>query len=192
VTKTVPYEGVLPYIEAGCRHLGENRVQEALGKYFDPSGLRRSDATLHLIGPLQSNKSKKAVAGFDVVQTLDRISLAEDLQRHAAEAGKTLPCLVEVKLSDEDTKSGLAPDTLDDFLGRLRALPALKIRGLMGIPPRSALGEAARPYFAKLFRLWEKAKLEVLSMGMSSDFEAAIAEGSTMVRIGTALFGARQ
>jgi PLP dependent protein len=191
VTKTVPLEHILPFLHAGIHHLGENRVQEAMGKFSKPEGQRAVEATLHLIGQLQTNKAKKAVGFFDMVQSVDRLELAQDLNRHARDAGKVLPCLIEVKLSDEAAKSGLAPETLDEFIAQLREMASLKVQGLMGIAPQGTAGEAARPYFAKLRTLWEKTKLEILSMGMSSDFEAAIAEGSTMVRLGTALFGSR-
>lgn len=191
VTKTVSLDRVLPVIQAGIRNVGENRVQEALGKFADASGARTTTATLHLIGPLQSNKAKKAVSLFDMVQSLDRLDLADDLNRHARAANKKLPCLVEVKISDEDSKSGVALDEVPGFIEALQSRPSLEIKGLMGIPPSNAVGEKARPYFATLRKLFDKLNLQVLSMGMSGDFEAAIAEGSTMVRIGSALFGAR-
>ncbi len=146
---------------------------------------------LHLIGQLQSNKVKKAVRFFDMIQSLDRLDLADDINRYAQEAGKVMPCLVEVKISSEKTKSGVDPDALPDFLAALKTRRSLAVKGLMGIAPLDAAGHAARPYFTRLRRLFESAKLEVLSMGMSSDFEVAIEEGSTMVRIGTALFGPR-
>ena len=188
VTKTVELERILPYLQAGIRHVGENRVQEALTKYDVNKSIR---PTFHLIGPLQSNKAKKAVAFFDMIQSLDRFDLAEDLQRHAAALGKIQDCLVEVKISDEPTKSGLVPEALPELLSQVSSLPNIRVRGLMGIPPLSAAGDAARPYFQKLRHLFVESKLEILSMGMSSDFETAIEEGSTMVRIGTALFGPR-
>jgi len=161
---------------------------------MDPLPVAAGDdaPTLHLIGPLQSNKAKKAVALFDVIQTLDRLELAQDLERHAAELGKIQDCLVQVKISNEFSKSGLDPAALPVFLEEVKAMPHLRVRGLMGIPPLAATGDAARPYFEHLRRLFEASRLEILSMGMSSDFEAAIKEGSTMVRIGTALFGGRQ
>jgi hypothetical protein len=215
VTKTVALERILPYIQAGIRHLGENRVQEALTKISELR-VQGSEIKLHLIGPLQSNKAKKAVANFDMIQSLDRWELAEDLDRHSDILGKVQDCLIEVKVSDEPSKSGLAPEALPEFLERLTFLHHLRIRGLMGIPPLSASGDAARPYFQRLKRLFDdttktvssfkfqvsgqseletrnlKLPFDVLSMGMSSDFEAAIEEGSTMIRIGTALFGSRQ
>jgi len=191
VTKTVPLERILPLLQAGIQHVGENRVQEMMTK----SAAIRSQTPaikLHLIGPLQSNKAKKAVETFDIIQTLDRWDLAQDLNRHAAALQKIQECLVQVKISDEPSKSGLAPAALPEFLNQVTALPNLKIRGLMGIPPQAATGDAARPYFATLRSLHERSNLEILSMGMSSDFETAIQEGATMVRLGTILFGSRQ
>jgi uncharacterized pyridoxal phosphate-containing UPF0001 family protein len=216
VTKTVPLERILPFIQAGVRQVGENRVQEALTKYSEycisPSSppvvgggsmdplpeaagddvKKNSRPTLHLLGPLQSNKAKKAVAFFDIIQSLDRWDLAQDLDRHALAVGKIQDCLIEVKVSDEVSKSGILPDALPELLSKLASLPNVRIRGLMGIPPLSATGDAARPYFQRLRRLLQDSRLEILSMGMSSDFEAAIEEGSTMVRIGTVLFGPRR
>jgi pyridoxal phosphate enzyme (YggS family) len=198
VTKTVPLERVLPFLNAGVAHIGENRVQEAYKKYSTPSpfvgegpGEGSPHLTLHLIGQLQSNKTKKAVALFDVIQSLDRLELADDIDRHARAMGKIMSCLIEVKISPDATKSGLDPDRFDEFLDQLKDRRSLAIKGLMGIASYGADGDAARPAFAKLRRLFEKAKLETLSMGMSHDFEAAIAEGSTMIRLGTALFGPR-
>jgi len=191
VTKTIPFDAILPFLQAGVGHVGENRVQEALTKYSigPDEGYKRPK--LHLIGQLQSNKAKKAVAGFDMIQSLDRLSLAEDLNRQAQAAGKKLPCLIEVKISPEESKSGLDPEQLEDFVTRMKGMTSLDLQGLMGIAPQTRTPEEVRPFFRRLRGLFEKAKLSVLSMGMSSDFEVAIEEGSTMVRIGTALFGAR-
>lgn len=171
--------------------VGENRVQEALGKYLDGAGTKKIAARFHLLGPLQSNKAKKAAQFFDLIQSLDRLELAADLQRHAEALGKTVRCLVEVKVSQESTKSGLPPERLEDFLSAMQKFSRVTVEGLMGIPPLAALGEKARPYFAQLKALHDRVKLPVLSMGMSSDFEIAIEEGATMVRVGTALFGSR-
>lgn len=191
VTKTVPLERVLPFIQTGIRHVGENRIQEALEKYagLAAGGLVRPQ--FHLIGQLQSNKAKKAVGFFDMIQSLDRFDLAQDINRHAEALGKKQACLVEIKISTEATKSGLPPENLEEFLGQLKGLTSLEIKGLMGIAPAVATAEETRPYFSKLRKLFEKSRLEVLSMGMSSDFEIAIEEGSTMVRLGTSLFGSR-
>ena len=222
VTKTVPWDRVEPLLQAGAVHLGENRVQEAVGKYAAPDGTKRVGATLHLLGHLQTNKAKKATALFDMFQSLDSVELARDLERHAADLNKTLDCLIEVKLSDEPTKSGLDPAALPELIASLGALPHLRLRGLMGIPPLSAQGDLARPYFQRLRRIFDDMRkglgpdtpgqgvnssdmgfgardavlsrpdaFTTLSMGMSSDFEIAIEEGATMVRLGTLLFGAR-
>jgi pyridoxal phosphate enzyme (YggS family) len=192
VTKNVSFEHILPLIEAGVQFFGENRVQEALSKYTNrPDRLKNPLSQLHLIGHLQSNKAKKAVQLFDMVQSLDSADLAEVLNQHAEEQRKPMPCLVEVKISPEATKTGLAPELLNEFLSRSAAWTFLKIKGLMGIAPQMPTAEDARPFFAKLRKLFEQSKLEVLSMGMSQDYEVAIEEGATMVRIGSALFGAR-
>lgn len=191
VTKTIPFEHLSPFLEAGIHHVGENRVQEALSKYQNMDGSKRVKGSVHLIGQLQSNKAKKAVSFFDMVQSLDRLDLADDLQRHAQALGRQLPCLVEVKISSEESKTGLDPALLDDFLNQVRTKPNLDVQGLMGIAPYGKSGDLARPYFSRLREMSVKHKLPILSMGMSGDFEAAIEEGSTMVRIGTALFGAR-
>ncbi|MFA5976482.1 MAG: YggS family pyridoxal phosphate-dependent enzyme [Elusimicrobiota bacterium] len=191
VTKTVPFEQVLPFLQAGIGHIGENRVQEAGAKYRNPDGSKRVEAALHLIGPLQTNKAKKAAEFFDLIQTLDRMELAEDLDRHAKALGRQVPCLVEVKISTESTKHGLSPEKVVDFISEVQSRTALQVKGLMGIAPLTKAAEEARPYFAALRKLFEKTHLDILSMGMSSDFEVAIEEGSTMIRVGTALFGAR-
>lgn len=191
VTKTVSWERLIPWIDAGLREFGENRVQEALGKFLTPTNEKKVAARFHLIGPLQTNKAKKAVSFFDVVQSLDRLDLAEVLDRCGEEAGRPITCLAQVKLSTEPTKSGLSPETLPEFLAAAKRFSHLRVDGLMGIPPIDATGDKARPYFARLRRLFEDAKLRVLSMGMSSDFEVAVEEGATLVRLGSVLFGAR-
>ena len=194
VTKTVPLDKVLPYIQAGIHHVGENRVQEALEKWTvhrAPCTEHGARPMFHLIGQLQSNKAKKAVGFFDVIQSLDLFDLAQDINRHAEALGKKQACLIEVKISPEATKSGIPPERLDEFLGQLKGLASLEIKGLMGIAPATSTLEEVRPYFARLRKLFEKTRLPILSMGMSSDFEIAIEEGSTMVRLGTALFGVR-
>jgi PLP dependent protein len=192
VSKTVPFDRLSPFIQAGVRTLGENRVQEALAKFGEGQAKTlHPDVQLHLIGHLQANKAKKAVGLFDMVQSLDRVELGDDLNRHAGDAGRQLPCLVQVKISSEPTKEGLAPERLEEFMERAVSWRNLNIQGLMGIAPQTASGDAARPFFARLRGLFEKTTLSILSMGMSQDFEAAIAEGATMVRLGSALFGAR-
>ncbi len=191
VTKTISLETIQPFLKAGVRSLGENRVQEALAKYANSDGAKMVEADLHLVGQLQSNKAKKAAKLFDMVQSLDRLDLAQDLNRHAGDLAKKLPCLVEVKISPEASKSGVLPDQVVDFLAQLTMFESLEIRGLMGVAPGTTTAEETRPFFSALRKLFEQTKLSVLSMGMSADFEIAIEEGSTMVRVGTALFGER-
>lgn len=193
VTKSVSFERVIPLLQAGVSFLGENRVQEAHSKYGDRQAQRISpQAQLHLIGHLQSNKAKKAVQLFDMVQSLDSVELGDVLNRHAQEVDRPMPCLVEVKISPEATKTGVAPEQLSEFLSRAAGWTFLKIKGLMGIAPYTEPAEGARPFFKKLRGLFEATKLEMLSMGMSHDFEVAVEEGATMVRLGTALFGERR
>ncbi len=178
---------------AGLRVFGENRVQEAEAKRP-----HLPHAIWHLIGPLQSNKVNKAVASFDVVQSVDRLSIAAALDRAAERAGRRLDCLLEVNLAGEDTKHGFAPGQLQDAAHRITGLTHLRLLGLMAIPPPGADAEGSRPWFREL-RVWRdrlSAQLGgsfpgVLSMGMSDDFEVAVEEGASWVRIGTALFGAR-
>src|SRR5579872_693875 len=150
VTKTIPFDTILPFLEAGIDQVGENRVQEALQKYQNTDGTRRTGAKMHLIGQLQSNKARKAVAVFDMIQSLDRLSLAEDLNRYAQEAGKKLPCLIEVKISPEESKSGVDPLQLDDFVARTKGMTSLDLQGLMGIAPQTRTAEEARPFFRRL------------------------------------------
>ncbi len=193
VSKFVPFNRLAPFIQAGVRTLGENRVQEALTKFGEGQAQTLSpDLKLHLIGHLQSNKARKAASLFDMIQSLDSVALAEDLNRHAAELGRMLPCLVQVKISAEQTKEGLPPEQLNDFLGRAAGWTHLRIQGLMGIAPQTEKAEEARPFFKQLRGLFETTRLEILSMGMSGDMDVAIEEGSTMLRVGTALFGSRQ
>jgi hypothetical protein len=183
VGKTKPLEDLLHAYAAGVRDFGENRVQEAEEKF--PA--LPADAVRHLIGPIQSNKANRAAKIAGVIQTIDSAEIAQRLARGAESAGKRLKVLLEVHLGGEATKGGAAPEELPALAGAVRALPALELEGLMTIPPP---GET-RPHFAALRRLAGELNLPVLSMGMSDDFEAAIEEGATLVRIGTAIFGRR-
>lgn len=192
VSKTFEAEHIAPVIAAGQRLFGENRVQEAKGKW--PT-LREGcpDIELHLIGPLQSNKVREALALFDVIQTLDRESLAKELAkeiaRGAAEGGRPAPrLLVQVNTGEEPQKAGVAPLEADAFLARCREIHGLAIEGLMCIPPAD---EPAAPHFALLGEIARRNGLKTLSMGMSGDFETAIALGATHVRVGSAIFGGR-
>jgi PLP dependent protein len=172
---------------AGQRVFGENRVQEALAKF---PGLRGEfpDLTLHLIGPLQTNKVKEAVAYFDVIETVDRPRLAEALAREMARAGRNLPCFIEVNTGEEPQKSGVLPAAADDFIADCRDRLKLPIAGLMCVPPQ---GEEPALHFALLREIARRNGLAGLSMGMSADYEIAIRFGATHVRVGTAIFGAR-
>jgi pyridoxal phosphate enzyme (YggS family) len=185
VTKTVSAERVRSAVESGITQIGENRLQEALSKR---DALRDLRVTWHFIGHLQSNKARKVIENFDWIQSVDRSDLAEKLNQYA---GRRFPILIEVKLHDEPAKSGMPPEQLPELLNYLRNLKNLDVRGLMAVPPYSAASEDSRPYFRRLRELAQGFGLAELSMGMSHDFEVAIEEGATMVRIGTALFGER-
>jgi pyridoxal phosphate enzyme (YggS family) len=186
VTKIFPASVILDAYNLGLRDFGENYVQEFEDKAPAVRGL--AGARFHLIGHLQSNKSKKAAELFDAIQTVD----APKLARRLNESGHALDVMLEVKLSSEDAKSGAAPEELPDLIAAVRACSNLNLLGLMTMPPWSDDPEAARPYFRRLRELAERHGLTQLSMGMSHDVEAAIEEGSTCVRVGTALFGKRK
>ena len=187
VSKTFDASHIDPFLAAGHRVFGENRVQEAAGKWPQ---LRESyaDIELHLIGPLQTNKAEEAIGLFDVIETLDREKLAVKLAS-LAEKGHKLPRLfIQVNTGAEPQKSGILPEQALDFISQCRETYQLPIIGLMCIPP---VEEHPAPHFALLAKLAEQAGLSELSMGMSEDFEAAIAQGASYVRLGRALFGAR-
>jgi len=186
VTKTVPGDRIREAVEAGIRHIGENRLQEALPKREE---LHDLPVTWHFIGHLQTNKAKKVVEHFDWVQCVDRPDLAEKLNQAAT---KPLPVLIEVNVGGELSKSGIDPGELERFVDRFNRYERLDLRGLMTIPPFFENPDEVRPYFGKMRRLAERFGLRELSMGMSHDFEVAVEEGATMVRIGTSLFGERQ
>ena len=194
VTKTVAAEAVRAAVALGLADLGENRVQEAQAKV---PAVGRERARWHLIGHLQRNKAGRAVELFDRIHTVDGADLAEALSRHAVSAGRLLPVLVEVNVSGEATKFGVAPDGIESLLERIAALPGLRVDGLMTVGPMVERPEDARTGFARLRALRDRAEqrlglaLPELSMGMSGDFEVAVEEGSTMVRVGSAIFGAR-
>ncbi|MGA8755817.1 MAG: YggS family pyridoxal phosphate-dependent enzyme [Stellaceae bacterium] len=188
VSKTQPTAAVREALVAGHRLFGENRVQEAQAKYPQ---LRESfpDLALHLIGPLQTNKVKDAVALFDVIETVDRPRLATALAQEMERTGRRLPCLIEVNTGEEPQKSGVMPEAADAFVLECRDQLGLPIIGLMCVPP---LDQEPAPHFALLREIARRNGLEVLSMGMSADFETAIRFGATHVRVGTAIFGARR
>ncbi|KQN73692.1 YggS family pyridoxal phosphate-dependent enzyme [Devosia sp. Leaf64] len=187
VSKTFDADEVRPFLQEGQRVFGENRVQEAKEKW----PLLRSEfsgVTLHLIGPLQTNKAREAVELFDVIETVDRDKLAGVLAQEMQRAGKRLPCFVQVNIGGEDQKAGISIAETIDFVKRCREVHGLEIVGLMCIPPD---GQPAGPYFAHLAMLARQCEVTNLSMGMSGDFEIAIAMGATHVRVGSALFGHR-
>ena len=188
VSKTHPADAVRAALAAGQRAFGENRVQEALAKF---PGLRRDfpDLRLHLIGPLQTNKVRDAVAHCDVIETVDRPRLAEALAREMERSGRHLPCFIEVNTGEEPQKAGVFPEMADAFVADCRDRLGLTIAGLMCIPPE---GEEPALHFALLREIARRNRLDQLSMGMSADFETAIRFGATYVRVGTAIFGARQ
>jgi pyridoxal phosphate enzyme (YggS family) len=183
VGKTYPVSDLLFAHAAGVRAFGENRVQEAEEKFPHLP----ADAERHLIGPIQSNKANRAAKVASVVETVDSLDLARRLDRAAAAAGKRLRILVQVRLGGEATKSGVEPDAAAALVSSAKELPALDLRGLMTIPPPGD----TRKHFEALRRLGETLGLRELSMGMSDDFEAAVEEGATLVRVGSAIFGAR-
>jgi PLP dependent protein len=187
VTKTHDAEHILPVLQAGHRVFGENRVQEAQAKW---PGLRAQfeGIELHLIGPLQSNKAAEAVASFDVIQTIDREKIAAAIAAESRKQNRHPKLLVQVNTGREPQKAGIDPDDTLTFLAHIASAYGLKAEGLMCIPP---VDEPAQKHFALLRSLAEAAGIKTLSMGMSDDFETAIAEGATHVRVGSAIFGAR-
>ena len=193
VAKTQPPEVVTAAAGLGLAWFGENKVQEAKAKIpLCPGKLR-----WHFIGHLQSNKCRDAVELFEMIQSVDSLPLAQELNKRADQAAKTMPILLEVNVAGEGSKFGYSPERLLAELRELNALPRLEILGLMSVPPWSSEPEKSRPHFRRLRELKEQseqvlgAPLPHLSMGMSGDFEVAIEEGATMVRVGTALFGPR-
>ena len=197
VSKTVEAGRLVAAVEAGLTTLAENRVQEGEAKVSMVPG-----ATWHLVGPLQSNKAKRAIEAFDVIQTVDSVALAERLDRIAREVrgsgpGTRYPVLVQVNVDDDPSKAGFGPEALPEALARIGQLDALEVRGLMTIGRLVADAEAARPTFAALRALSERLRNAgaaigpALSMGMTDDFEVAVEEGATIVRVGRAIFGER-
>ncbi|HYL62431.1 MAG TPA: YggS family pyridoxal phosphate-dependent enzyme [Candidatus Methylomirabilis sp.] len=194
VSKTHPAEAIHEAYGAGLRHFGENRVQEWEGKY---DAVRNLAATWHLIGHLQSNKAARAARSFHCIDSVDDFALAQKLDRARAAATAKLRVLIEVHIAREEAKSGAAIEELPELAEKITALPMLELKGLMCIPPFAENVEDARPYFRRLRELRDDLRkrlglaLPVLSMGMSHDFEIAIEEGATEVRVGTAIFGER-
>lgn len=197
VSKTVPTEAVQAAIEAGVTDLGENYIQEAAEKI---EALRGLDVSWHFIGHLQTNKAKVAVKLFDLIHSVDSSKLAQELNKRAAAAGKVQPILIQVNISGEETKSGIDPSQTIGLIRQIAELTNLHVRGLMTMPPFFNAPDMVRPYFKALKDLQGDVKSEAipridmseLSMGMSGDFETAIEQGATLVRVGTAIFGERK
>lgn len=188
VSKTFGADAIEPVIATGQRVFGENRVQEAKTKW-PPLLSHHSGLELHLVGPLQSNKAKDAVALFDAIHSVDRDSLAAALGKEIARQGRRPLLFAEVNIGNEPQKAGVAPQEIDAFLAACRERHGLEISGLMCIPPE---GEAPAPFFALTAKIARRNGLKLLSMGMSADFPTAIAFGATHIRVGTAIFGARK
>lgn len=195
VSKTFPVETIRTAHEAGLRHFGENRIQEFEAKQATQLGF--ADAIWHFIGHLQSNKAHRAVHLFDRIDSIDSIGLAHKVDAAAAAKAKRLPVLIEVKLGDEEAKGGVLENELRALAEAIQGLVHVELHGLMTVPPYTDDPEGARPYFRKLRQLRDGLgrdlglELPFLSMGMSHDFEVAIEEGATEIRLGTALFGER-
>jgi PLP dependent protein len=198
VSKSFPKESIIEAIESGARRFGENRLQEAEGKMTQLDGSLNLE--WHLIGHLQSNKARRAAELFDLIHSIDNRRTAEKLDQACLELGKVMPVLLQVKLGGEETKSGVGSSEIRELCEAVSNCKSLRLDGLMAIPPFFENQEEARPYFAQLREIGAKLESEQpgclgrrhLSMGMSHDFEAAIREGATIVRIGTAIFGTRQ
>jgi hypothetical protein len=196
VTKTVDVESIRHAVAAGASVLGENRVQEARGKIETLGTIAR----WHLIGHLQTNKAKYAVKLFDLIHSVDNLELAKELDKQAGKIGKVQNVLIEVNISGEASKAGMAVKEAPALVKETSKLKNVSIQGLMTVPPFSDNPEDSRPYFRVLRELLESiarenisgVSMKVLSMGMSGDFEVAVEEGATMVRVGTAIFGARK
>jgi PLP dependent protein len=189
VTKKFSAAVILEAFDLGLRHFGENYVQEFEGK--QPALAHLTGAEFHLIGHLQSNKTRIAAELFQVIETIDSEKLARRLDQTGTSRNAPLEVMIEVKLSEEESKVGVDPDTLPDLIDAIRDCPNLRLTGLMTMPPWSDDPEQTRPYFRRLAALARRHGAPRLSMGMSHDLEAAIEEGATYIRVGTALFGPR-
>lgn len=191
-SKGVGLDRVREGAEAGIETFGENRVQEARAKFLESRFLEENKrASVHLIGPLQTNKVKQAVGFFSLIHSIDSIRLAEKVAQEAEKRQITQPVLIEVNVGEEATKRGISIKEAPGLVTQVRKLAPLSLEGLMTLPPFTSEPEGARPYFSMLRRLGEDLGLNRFSMGMSADFEVAVEEGATWVRIGTAIFGKR-
>lgn len=198
VTKTMPAGAVNAALGCGVRIFGENRVQELLSKLPDIE--MRPDTRAHLIGHLQTNKVRQIIDRVSMIQSLDSMHLAREIDRQAAKAGRVMDVLIEVNIGEESSKSGVKPEEAAELADAIAVFPNLRLCGMMAIPPRLEDPEQVRPYFAQMRKLFidigrkrtDNRNMHILSMGMSSDFETAIEEGANMVRVGTAIFGKRK
>ena len=196
VTKNHPVEAMQAAIDAGIMNIGENRVQEAL----DKAQTLEREVKWHLIGHLQRNKVKHAVRQFDLIHSVDSVRLAQEIDKAAEKFGKVQNILVQVNLAREESKSGVYREELDDVLAEIEVLRAIRLQGFMCIAPNYDDVEECRPLFRAMYELYQQGKeraprtadIHYLSMGMSNDYEIAVEEGANLVRVGTAIFGARQ
>jgi len=186
VTKLRTIEEIKQAINSGINIIGENKIQEAEQKY---SEIKDMEVELHFIGHLQTNKVKKAVEMFDLIQTLDSLKLAKEIDKRAKEINKIQDILIQVNIGKEPQKYGVLPENVIEFVDNINKFQNIKVMGLMCMPP---LNRDSRPYFKEMKMLYDKLELEVLSMGMSNDYKIAIEEGSNMIRIGRLLFGERK
>lgn len=200
VSKTMPAEDIVYAIRGGIKYIGENIVQEANEKFNRIKDvLKQYDAKFHFIGHLQTNKAKIASEIFDSIDSIDSIKIAKKLYEYCKNQNKILNCLIQVNIGQEETKYGIAESEVKDLINEIRKMPNLNIRGLFAIPPFLEDAEKIRPYFRqmqllknKLQQLYPEIELNELSMGMSHDYEVAIEEGATIIRIGQGIFGPRQ
>lgn len=196
-TKTVPVPRIQAAVDAGITHLGESKLQEALPKL--DAFVSRTNVTWHFIGQLQRRKAKAVIGRFQLIHSVDSLALAQEINRRAEEKGLCQSVLLELNIGEESTKTGFSASELGNVLEALHAMPNLAVKGLMAIPPPGEPPESARPYFRTVRHLADslrrlapsRIRMDELSMGMSHDFEIAVEEGATYVRIGTAIFGQR-
>lgn len=192
VTKTRSIDEIKKAIAEGIKIIGENRIQEAEKKYNELRNyLKEKNVEFHFIGHLQKNKAKKAVMMFDLIQSIDSIELAKEIDRRANEINKLQEILIQVNVGDEPQKSGIKKDKLNWLVNEILKLKNMRLKGLMCIAPDFEDKEKTRPYFRDMKKMFDETNLEILSMGMSDDYKIAVEEGSTMVRLGRAIFGER-
>ncbi len=193
VTKARSVEEIKEAIEGNVKIIGENKVQEADKKYaYLKEYMKRHNVEFHFIGHLQSNKVKKAVEIFDIIQSVDTLKLAEDIDKSAKESKKMQRIFIQVNIGKENQKSGAMPEQIIDLSKKIKELNNVALEGLMCIPPFSDDPEHSRPYFKEMKKIFDKLDLKFLSMGMTNDYKIAVEEGSNMVRIGTGIFGERR